>query len=375
MPPRHLLHVFSTFRPGGPQVRFVTLANALGSEFSHTIVSMDGSYDACQRIDPKISTSILPPPADRRTPHCALAMARMARTLRPDLTLSYNWGAMDAAAGFRLANVCPHIHVEDGFGPDEAVTRKRRRSLTRRLLLNRIHLTVVPSKTLLRIARTEFGLRPEKLQFIPNGIDVDAWCPDPSRGARRLLNISEDTFLAGSVGHLRPEKALDVLVRAFASAKLTNAKLLLVGDGSSRPELEELVRECGLSQQVIFVGAVEDSRPYFQALDLFVMSSATEQMPISLLEAMACGLPAMCTGVGDSAEMLDSGAPPAIVPPNDPLAYARALADLAANRDLRIRLGQENRARCAARYSCSQMVQRYAALYRHKAPFSDAHAD
>ena len=375
MPPRRLLHVFSTFRPGGPQVRFITLANALGSEFSHTIVSMDGNYDASRRIDPHISTSILPPPADRRTPHCALAMARLARTLRPDLTLSYNWGAMDAVAGFRLANVCPHIHAEDGFGPDEAVTRKRRRSLVRCLLLNRIHLTVVPSKTLLRVARTEFGLRPEKLRFIPNGIDVDTWCPDPSRGARRLLNISEDVFLAGFVGHLRPEKALDVLVRAFASARLTNSKLLLVGDGSSRPGLEELVRQCGLSGQVIFTGAVEDPRPYFQALDLFVMSSATEQMPVSLLEAMACGLPAMCTGVGDCAEMLESGAPPVIMHPNDPGMYARALADLAANPDLRSRLGRENRARCAARYSCTQMVERYASLYRHQAPVNEANAN
>ena len=194
-------------------------------------------------------------------------------------------------------------------------------------------------------------------------------------GARRLLNISEDTFLAGFVGHLRPEKTLDVLVRAFASARLNNARLLLVGDGSSRPELEELVRECGVSQQVIFVGAVEDPRPYFQALDLFVMSSATEQMPVSLLEAMACGLPAMCTAVGDSAEMLDSGAPPAVVPPNDPGAYARALADLAANRDLRSRLGRENRARCAARYSCRQMIERYATLYRHQAPVNETDAN
>src|ERR1035441_10957282 len=100
----------------------------------------------------------------------------MARTLRPDLTLSYNWGAMDAAAGFRLANVCPHIHVEDGFGPDEAVIRKRRRSLTRRLLLNRIHLTVVPSKTLLRIARTELDRKSTRLNSSHLGISYAVFC-------------------------------------------------------------------------------------------------------------------------------------------------------------------------------------------------------
>lgn len=364
MPPRRLLHVFSTFRPAGPQVRFVTLANAFGPEFSHTVVSMDGNYEASRRINPNVPIHLLPPPADRRTPQCALAMARLARTLRPDLTLSYNWGAMDAVGGFWWADVCPHIHTEDGFGPDEAVTRKLRRSLTRRLLLNRIHLTVVPSNTLLRVARTEFCLRPERLRFIPNGIDVDTWCPDPSRGARRLLSISDDTFLAGFVGHLRPEKALHVLVQAFALARLKNAKLLLVGDGSSRPGLVEAVRQCGLSGQVIFIGAVEDPMPYFQALDLFVMSSVTEQMPVSLLEAMACGLPALCTRVGDCAEMLDAGAPPVIVPPQDPGAYAQALAELAANHDLRSRLGQKNRARCAAGYSCTQMISRYASLYR-----------
>jgi glycosyltransferase involved in cell wall biosynthesis len=103
---------------------------------------------------------------------------------------------------------------------------------------------------------------------------------------------------------------------------------------------------------------------YYQAFDVFVMSSVTEQMPMALLEAMACGLPAVCTDVGDTAQMLDTAAAPSLVPSSNLEAYTEALRAAAARPDWRMLAGTSNRARCVEHYSLDRMVQEYSALYR-----------
>src|SRR2546430_17465070 len=113
----------------------------------------------------------------------------------------------------------------------------------------------------------------------------------------------------------------------------------------------------------MFVGQAVDPAPYYTAMDTFAMSSATEQMPNALLEAMACGLPAICTDVGDCREMLAAAGSPAIIPPDDPAQYSAALATMAERADLRAVLGRANRARCVEHYPFDLMVRRHAALY------------
>jgi glycosyltransferase involved in cell wall biosynthesis len=108
---------------------------------------------------------------------------------------------------------------------------------------------------------------------------------------------------------------------------------------------------------------MHDPAPCLAAFDVFALSSASEQMPLALLEAMASGLPAVCTDVGDCREMLGGGGAPAVVPPGDEAAYAAALAALAARAELRAALGAANRARCVERYPADRMVRAYASLY------------
>jgi glycosyltransferase involved in cell wall biosynthesis len=98
-------------------------------------------------------------------------------------------------------------------------------------------------------------------------------------------------------------------------------------------------------------------------MDVFVMSSATEQTPNALLEAMACGLPAICTDVGDCADILGVSGPPEVVPTGDLAAYVEALRAFAGNRELRLAQGAANRQRVVTLYSSERMIQEYAALY------------
>jgi L-malate glycosyltransferase len=148
-------------------------------------------------------------------------------------------------------------------------------------------------------------------------------------------------------------------LRGFAKAALPEARLLLLGDGPCRAGLEGLAGELGIAGKVVFAGHVEDTSRLYAALDVFVMSSDTEQMPLALLEAMACGLPAVCTDAGDTAAMLDETP----VPIGNVDAYAEALRRLAADAGLRASLGAKNRQRAASMYSLDHMVNEYDALY------------
>jgi glycosyltransferase involved in cell wall biosynthesis len=262
-----------------------------------------------------------------------------------------------------VAPLCPVIHNECGFGPEEAAGMKARRVLMRRLVLNRIYTTVVVSRRLLAIAREQFKLRPQKVRWIRTGVDVERFHAGREAGWRSRFGLSEEDLVFGYVGGLRTEKRLDLLLTAFAKAGAGSAKLVLIGEGNCRRDLQELVDVLGIASRVVFAGQVQDPRSWLRALDVFVMSSATEQTPNALLEAMACGLPAICTDVGDCADILGLSVPPAVVPSGDVEAYADALLVFAGDRELRLARGMANRQRAVTQYSSKRMIQEYAALY------------
>jgi glycosyltransferase involved in cell wall biosynthesis len=357
-----LLHVFSTFAPGGQQTRTVSLMNALREEFAHVVMAIDGCFDAVKRIAPDVEFRVEPPPRKGALATPA-GLAGTLRRLRPDLLLTYNWGAIEAVLAARLIRACPVIHAEDGFGADEAHRPKRRRAIARRWLLGGVHATVVPSRTLLRIATRWYRLSPSRVRHIPNGVDCDRFQPRRGGEARRLLGIGDGELLLAFVGHLRPEKNLSLLLEAFARARLAGARLVLAGDGPCRRDLERQAAAAGLLDRVRFAGAVPDPRLCYDSADLFVLSSLTEQMPMALLEAMACGLPVVCTDVGDCEEMLPAGTPQ-VVPPGDAALLAAALRRMAESPETRASCGEANRRRALELYSQSVMVGRYRGLYQ-----------
>jgi hypothetical protein len=158
-----LLHVFSTFAVGGPQVRFATLANHLQQRFRHLVIAMDGRYDCRERLDPTLSIE-LPNPRIRKghTLSNVWTFRRVLRSTRPDLLVTYNWGAIEWAIA-NWPRMVRHVHIEDGFGPEEAHGQMRRRIWTRRIALHR-STVVVPSRTLEAIAREIWHLAPGRVR-------------------------------------------------------------------------------------------------------------------------------------------------------------------------------------------------------------------
>lgn len=356
--PRHLLHLFSTFAVGGPEVRFTTVANRLGRRYRHTVVALDGDITCAGRLDPSLDVELLPLAVARGpgvSPANLIRFRRLLAQTRPDLLATYNWGAVEGALANRWRPVCRHLHFEDGFGPEEAVGRQlRRRVWLRRVALSGATTVVVPSRVLERIAVQRWRLDPNRVRYVPNGVDTHRFATPPTRADRPLT--------VGWLGVMRPEKNLPRLLRALP--REPDARLVLVGDGPQRPALEALARDLGIAGRTVFAGRVDHPERVLADLDIFALPSDTEQMPVSLLEAMAAGLPVVATDVGDVKAMVAGENLPFIVPWHDEAAFAGALRALLRDPASRTTLGAANRARARDDFSEQAMVERYDRLFR-----------
>lgn len=361
-PPLHFLHVFPSFCAAGSQTRAVAIMNYLRNEARHSIVALDGNLEAMRKIGPEVRRETVDPPR-RGSLSAPFFFAGLLRKLKPDLLLTYNWGAIEAVAGAVLAGECRVVHAEDGFGPDETVRLKRRRVWARRILLRRAFAVAAPSRTLVRIALDQYRLPPGIVRYIPNGVDTARFAPRSGAGVRRSLGISDESLVIGYAGRLSAEKNLGLMLAAVAATGLEGAVALIVGDGPARRELESKAKGLAPAVRAVFAGKVEDTAPYYNAMDIFALSSLTEQMPMSLLEAMASGLPVVATAVGDVPLMLSAPQREFVLDPGDEPGYASALRKLGENGGLRATLGSENRRRAEKEYALEGMLEAYRRLY------------
>jgi len=356
--PPHLVHVFPTFGIGGMQLRIVSIVNALGAEFQHTFVSLNGERDAARGLKPGIATTVAWP---ERTKAGPWRLRPFLRALGPDLVLTYNWGAFDALVASTVVPFCPVIHNECGFSVEEAERLKWRRALARRLFLPRAFLTIAVSRKLVDLLIRQVRLDSNKLSFIRTGVDTDRFRPMARAELRLTLGLRANELVFGFLGRLGPEKNVAFLLRAFSEARIPDSKLVIVGSGPEQESLARLAADLGIAGRTLFTGFVEDPSRYFQTMDVFVMSSITEQTPNALLQAMSCGLPCISTDVGDSREILDGEG---VVPNGDAARYVAALSAMGASVEKRACLGARNRRRCLNEYSQDKMVANYAKEYR-----------
>jgi glycosyltransferase involved in cell wall biosynthesis len=357
---RHLLHVFPSFGVGGVPIRMARIINSLGRRYRHTIVALDTVISARDWLDANVAVDVLPLAVNKKRPiRNFLAYHQMLKRSHPDLLITYNWGAIEWAMANRVLPVTRHIHHEAGFSVEEANAQIARRVLFRRLALSSAEKIIVPSRTLAEIATTAWRIAGERLVHIPNGIDLSRFSTTAGENPS-LFTRREGELIIGTIAPLRPEKNLARLLRVFARMTTkVNARLLVAGDGSERGRLEALASDLKIADRVLFIGTISRPEVLLPSIDLFAISSETEQMPNSILEAMAAVLPIVGVDVGDIKHMVAPENAGFLVPRDDEAAFAEKALVLLSNAELRRRLGALNRDNVAHRYTQEGMIAAY----------------
>jgi len=266
----------------------------------------------------------------------------------------------------------------------------------RKLLAAGTDVVIAVSDNVGALMQTRRIVSPLKIKVIRNGIDLELIDSQKAVYAgvygklRREHGIPENAFVIGSVGRFAVEKDYPLMIRAFArllnsyqllvnsdqsslpsvtnnQSPITNnqqLKLLIVGDGTERDKINSLIRELGLENHVILPGIQKDVFPWLFCMDVFSLSSFSEGTPMTLLEAGACGLPAVVTNVGGNPEVVQDGVTGLVVPPGDEAALAAAFARVAQDKGLCSSMGNSANYRIRTLYSFDQMMAGYSALYR-----------
>ncbi|MEH6757725.1 MAG: glycosyltransferase family 4 protein [Parasphingorhabdus sp.] len=370
MKPSRILHLHSTFNLGGKEARAVRLMNHFGAQAEHTILSAEPeSLSARDAIDAKIKVSF---PKDAPSLAGKPSLKRYRKLIdyyrNFDLILSYNWGSMDGVMARtlfdRVEGLPPLIHHEDGFNEDERKRLNWKRNMFRKFALGGSTALVVPSERLEAIAKSVWKQPAEKVQRIPNGIDVKRFDKKAQRGALPGFKKAKGEVVVGTLAGLRAIKNLPRLVRACAAAG-DNVRLVIVGEGPEKEIILSEAQRCGMADRLLMPGFIADPARYIGLFDIFALSSDSEQFPISLIEAMAAGLPVVATDVGDVKSMVCQAGQGFIKPADDETQFTEALTTLVQHEQLRQDIGAQNRMKAQAEYNETKMLARYALLYGH----------
>lgn len=211
----------------------------------------------------------------------------------------------------------------------------------------------------------EAGIPMPKLRYIPLGSAPFLGQEEGVAGIRAELSPEEEGPILLNIARLHPQKGQSYLLRAMVRVlqRVPSARLLIVGDGPLRQQLERMVEELGLEGSVLFTGFRRDLARLYASCDLLVIPSVQEGLGMATLQAMAAGRPVVATSVGALSEAVVTGLTGLLVPPADPQALAEAILQLLEEPDLRERMGKQARAFAAQYFPVEAMVRGYERLY------------
>ena len=253
------------------------------------------------------------------------------------------------------------VHTEHEFYTYRNSARARRLF---KLLVRFCSALTVVGPEIARYYTEELGVPAQRIHVIANGVDLDQFS-FAGPASRRRLGLSADDVVFGVVGRLEPEKDHRTLLHAFRALldRPRSAHLLIIGDGSLRGELESHSRNLGLERNVTFLGARADIPEVLAALDVFVLSSVNEGVPVSVVEAMGAGKPVIATDVGGLRLLVKPSVNGLLVPPANPAALEAAMRALSVDPARRQEMGIRGRLLATEFFGIGTMINRYQEIY------------
>ena len=356
-----ILYIVTRAERGGAQTHVLSLASTMRPEFDVAVATGEEGFltETCR--EQGIAVYVLPhlqrqvsPPADARA---FWEIRQLLRRLQPDLIHAHTSkaGFLGRLAGHTLG--IPTIYTVHSWLFGTAVLSRVWGLLgapCERLASNWCERLIAVSEEGARVALKHRIAPPAKVVTIHNGIPD---CPE-----RANLSSNRPPVIT-MVARFTVGKDQEVLLRAFATMQ-AGPRLRLVGDGPLRQSCEKLAHELGICERVEFLGNRDDVASLLAASDVFVLASKCEMLPISVLEAMRAGLPAVVSEVGGVGEAVAHGKTGLLAPCGSAPALAQALTQLIEDRDLRLRLGRAARQRFEERFLYVQQEKRTRSVYR-----------
>jgi glycosyltransferase involved in cell wall biosynthesis len=354
----HVLHVVPGLGAGGMELAMSRVITGLTDRgVRHSIACLKGEAEIADRLPSQTEIACLH--SRPNEPQLPARLAKLIRRFRPTVIHARNWGAWPDVALGRLLHwpVVPLIFSFHGLGRSGYMPL-RRRVASHVLVRMTTHLFTVSSQSR-EMLIDHWGWPAGKVDVISNGVDTDRFRPGETHTPGK-------TTIIGTVGNLRPVKNHAMLLRACAklAARGADVELRIAGEGTERTDLEALSGELGFAERLKLPGRVEDVPGFLHELDLFVLSSDSEQHPNALNEAMACGLPCVSTRVGCVDELLDGGRCGGIVEPGDTEALTDELSRMLSDESLRRARATAGHDRAVNDYSMDRMLDAYERLYR-----------
>jgi len=370
--PPLVVHLTYVLDFGGLETLIVESINRMPADkYRHAIVCLTKYTDFAKKITrPGVEIVALdkPPGLGLRT---HVTLWKLLRRLRPTILHTYNLSTVEYAFTALMAGVPVRIHAEHGRDARDPEGKNRKHNLLRRMMVPMIDCFVPVSLDLQAWLRRAANVPDRKNLLIDNGVDTARFQPATS-GAPAPEGAPDwnDCFVIGTVGRVQDVKDQATLINAFAllqqrlpAEAAGRLRLAIIGDGPLRPALQAQVKQSGLEHAVWLPGARNDIDALMRSFDVFALSSIAEGTPVTLLEAMACGLPVVSTRVGGIPDLVTDGVNGRLVPARQPAALADALAGYADRPDLVRVHGAAARQRIVERYSIAAMLSAYLGLY------------
>lgn len=358
-----ILHLIKKYKGNNPLLNSMILG--LDDRFNANACYLSGNPDGENVLDRHGKAVYLG--ADKKSKLFVIrTLARFLKSEQPLILHCHrNKATMlgTAAAIFSgIPYVISHVHGMNR-------TRRLRTRMTNWLLLRHTALIIGVSESVRRdILKTNWGLDPEKVVTVWNGIEIssiDTASPD-KKLARSKMGVSENNFVFGSVGRLVKTKGHENLLKSFSeiSKKSPDAKLVILGDGPLRRDLEEHTMDLGITPKVVFAGFRSDVPELLPGFDGFVLPSVAEGLSLALLEAMASKLPVIASDVGGIPEVLNEPRHGLLVNPEKTGALSAAMEQIyLMTPDKRKVMGEAARKRIEDEFSAAKMCRNLSDVY------------
>ena len=365
---KKVLFITRAFDFGGAEKHLLDLVSRLdGAALQLSILCLEKDfYSSRLRADHNIEVSTC-----NQAPNSILDWVRLLRKIRPDVVVFiYGWLwaiPWTASIGAWLAGVPKRFSIQHLIAPANmnrgwirGAVRRMFGALHLKLSASLFQSTIAVSNNLRNSLIHDFGFPAKKVITIHNGVSLSEFVPLDGNGAelKSSFGFSQDEFVLVCTARLSEQKGIDILLQGIAQTVRLgiHCKCLLVGDGPLKEKLMAQAKDLGVSEHVLFEGFSEDIQKYLHTGSAFILTSYREGLPLSILEAMASGLPCVVTNVGGNAEAVVDGVNGLLIPPGSPGAVADAIQYLVEHSDERAQMAMRSRALACEKFDIEKCM-------------------